>query len=141
MTAGEVCSPLIVVVLLPSSVEGPSPAALAFVLGGLLLFGLFGSMVSTGVGAAELTSTCSADDVGRLPALLAAGLDGAVAMSFSRAWICRDELPLLRAMKCGRISSMNESRSAPSSFVSIFSAVMVSHQSRLNPKLVRMTYE
>ena len=48
--------------LSPSSTT--SPKALAFALDGLLLCGVFGSMVRTGVGDAELASTGRAGVVG-----------------------------------------------------------------------------
>ena len=51
-----------------------SSIALALVLGGLLLWGLFGSMVKTGVGAAELTSTCNPGEAGDAPVTLPATL-------------------------------------------------------------------
>lgn len=90
---------------------------LALVLGGLLVSGLFCSIVSSGVAAAELTSTSRLGVIGLLEAPAAPPFDefpDVANISRSSAVICRPVLSFFNPAKCGFISSTKASRSGPS---------------------------
>jgi len=76
-------------------------------------------MVKLGVGAAELRSTRNAGDGGAVdegvPALVLGIGDATTEIRRSMAAICLPVLAFLRDKNCGFISSMNDSRSGPSS--------------------------
>jgi hypothetical protein len=85
------------VVLSPAATV--SPTALALVLGGLLLCGVFGSIVSTGVGRMDWASGCSPGETGRELPEAGSDLDAA------------DELDMLLVFPCDALLTSSSSLS------------------------------